>query len=207
MALEDLTGPSKYISNLVPTNPVAGDPESQGQNHLGGIKNVLLNTFPNINGPVNATDEQLNTLVNPVPQVPIGAVLDFAGVTVPPNFIALPLAPSNISRTTYAALYAALGGAASPWGQGDGSTTFGCPYVPQSQAALAGAAPGVATVGQVLAHTHTINGLNSATYGPGSNTVRMDQNAGAQTTANQSPAGGAANLPAGVTFQKILRVS
>ena len=31
------------------------------------------------------------------------------------------------SRTTYAALYAALGGAASPFGQGDGSTTFNVP--------------------------------------------------------------------------------
>jgi microcystin-dependent protein len=31
------------------------------------------------------------------------------------------------SRTTYAALYAALGGTTSPWGQGDGSTTFNVP--------------------------------------------------------------------------------
>lgn len=32
-----------------------------------------------------------------------------------------------VSRTTYATLYAALGGAASPFGQGDGSTTFNVP--------------------------------------------------------------------------------
>lgn len=34
---------------------------------------------------------------------------------------------SAVSRTTYPALFAALGGATSPWGQGDGSTTFNVP--------------------------------------------------------------------------------
>ena len=32
-----------------------------------------------------------------------------------------------VSRSTYAALYAALGGPSSPWGQGDGSSTFNLP--------------------------------------------------------------------------------
>lgn len=34
---------------------------------------------------------------------------------------------SAVSRSTYAALYAALGGTGSPWGQGDGTTTFNVP--------------------------------------------------------------------------------
>lgn len=34
---------------------------------------------------------------------------------------------SQVSRNTYSALYAALGGTNSPWGQGDGSTTFNLP--------------------------------------------------------------------------------
>jgi microcystin-dependent protein len=34
---------------------------------------------------------------------------------------------SAISRTTYSALYSALGSASSPWGQGDGSSTFNLP--------------------------------------------------------------------------------
>lgn len=34
---------------------------------------------------------------------------------------------SAVSRTTYSALYTALGSASSPWGQGDGSTTFNVP--------------------------------------------------------------------------------
>lgn len=46
MALENLVGPNVFITNLVKTNPTVGDPVSQGQGHLTGIKNVLLNTFP-----------------------------------------------------------------------------------------------------------------------------------------------------------------
>jgi hypothetical protein len=57
MGLEAAT----YINELVPTNPVgATDPKAQGDDHLRLIKQVLQNTFPNINGVVNATDEQLN---------------------------------------------------------------------------------------------------------------------------------------------------
>ena len=63
MALESLTGPSVYINSLVNTNPTATDNKSEGDDHLRGIKNVILNTFPNINAAVNLTDEQLNLLV------------------------------------------------------------------------------------------------------------------------------------------------
>jgi len=60
MALEDLTGPSKYISNLVPSNPPGTDPLSQADDHITGIKNVLINSFPNITGAVTMTQGQLN---------------------------------------------------------------------------------------------------------------------------------------------------
>ncbi len=62
MGLETLTG-SVYINALVATNPIgASDPKSQGDDHIRGIKNVLLNTFPNITGAVNATQTELNLL-------------------------------------------------------------------------------------------------------------------------------------------------
>lgn len=38
-----------YISDLVPTNPVFNDPESQGDDHVRLVKNVLQNTFPGAN--------------------------------------------------------------------------------------------------------------------------------------------------------------
>jgi len=59
MALEDLTG-TKYIDDLVVTNPAAGDDVSEGDDHIRGIKNVLKLTFPSIDGAINATDTELN---------------------------------------------------------------------------------------------------------------------------------------------------
>ena len=51
------------ISELISTNPVgASDDVSEGDDHLRLLKTVLLNDFPNINGAVTATPEQLNTL-------------------------------------------------------------------------------------------------------------------------------------------------
>lgn len=62
MALEDLTGSTKYIDDLVNTNPTATDDVSEGDDHIRGIKNVLGNTFQNITGPITATQAELNLL-------------------------------------------------------------------------------------------------------------------------------------------------
>lgn len=63
MALEDLTGTTKYIDSLVVTNPDgAVDYKSEGDDHIRGIKNTIKNTFPNITGPVTATQGELNKL-------------------------------------------------------------------------------------------------------------------------------------------------
>ncbi|MCK5132059.1 MAG: hypothetical protein KAR40_07915 [Candidatus Sabulitectum sp.] len=63
MGLEDMTGADKFIDVFVNTNPVgATDPKSQGDDHLRGIKNVLLNSFPNITGAITSTHTELNIL-------------------------------------------------------------------------------------------------------------------------------------------------
>lgn len=62
MALEDLTGLTKYINHLVNTNPTSSDPKSEGDNHFQGIKNVLINTFGNITGAITATHTEINKL-------------------------------------------------------------------------------------------------------------------------------------------------
>jgi microcystin-dependent protein len=54
--------------------------------------------------------------------VPAGTVIAYASSTVPSGF--LECNGSNISRSTYAQLYSAIGNA---WGSGDGSSTFGLP--------------------------------------------------------------------------------
>ena len=53
---------------------------------------------------------------------PPGAVIDFAGATVPDGWLICD--GSAISRTTYAALFAAIG---TLYGTGDGTTTFNLP--------------------------------------------------------------------------------
>lgn len=59
--------------------------------------------------------------------VPPGTGMPWFGpaASVPPGYLLCD--GSAVSRTTYAALYSALGGASSVWGQGDGSTTFNLP--------------------------------------------------------------------------------
>jgi hypothetical protein len=62
MALEDLTGPSKFIDDLVATNPLTGGERPEGAGHIRGIKNVIENSFPNIAGPMTASPAELNVL-------------------------------------------------------------------------------------------------------------------------------------------------
>lgn len=60
MSVETVT----YISDLDYTQPLAGDPRKQGDDHLRNIKLALRQTFPNISGPVTVTQGQLNSLGN-----------------------------------------------------------------------------------------------------------------------------------------------
>lgn len=56
MALEVGT----HISDLNQTNPVSTDGIGQADDHIRLIKKTILNTFPNITGPVLATQVELN---------------------------------------------------------------------------------------------------------------------------------------------------
>jgi len=58
MTVETVT----YISDLNSTLPAGADAPSEGDNHIRNIKAGLKATFPNINGAVNTTDEELNKL-------------------------------------------------------------------------------------------------------------------------------------------------
>lgn len=51
-----------------------------------------------------------------------GVIVDYGGTAVPSGFLLCD--GSNVSRTTYAALFATIG---TTWGVGNGSTTFGLP--------------------------------------------------------------------------------
>lgn len=75
MGLESVT----YISDLVSTNPVAGDYVSAGDDHIRRMKTALLNTFPNITAAITATHTELNKLVGVTATT--GELNKLAGVT------------------------------------------------------------------------------------------------------------------------------
>lgn len=61
MPLEQIEGPGKYINSLNPNWPVGGsDDIAEGDNHIRGTKNVVVNSFPAVDGPVTASDEELS---------------------------------------------------------------------------------------------------------------------------------------------------
>ena len=52
-----------YISDLVQTNPIGGsDSISEGDDHIRLLKKVVKNTFPNIDGAINYTQDEINAL-------------------------------------------------------------------------------------------------------------------------------------------------
>lgn len=87
-----------------------------------------------------------------------GTIIAWAGTTPPTGYLACPTVPTNISRVTYATLFATIG---TQWGAGDGTTTFGMPFFPAGYTMLnasSGSTVGVISVGQVIAHTHPSSG-------------------------------------------------
>jgi microcystin-dependent protein len=104
---------------------------------------------------------------------PTGSVIDFAGATAPPGWLFCQ--GQTISRSTFPALYTVLGGASSPWGQGDGSTTFNLPdlrgrasigagqgsgLTNRSLAATGGEETHQLSIAELASHTHIQNPHN-----------------------------------------------
>ena len=66
-----------YINGLVISNPAGTDDRSQGDDHIRMIKSVLKNTFPNITGPINLTQGQINAILGNL--VPVGIITMWSG--------------------------------------------------------------------------------------------------------------------------------
>jgi microcystin-dependent protein len=178
MPLETAT----HINQLVVSNPANTDTLNFADDHMRLIKSVLLTDIngsmtnqnltvpdgtsgaPSIGFQADATAGfyrkglgqigVVGSLVGPG-SVDIGFVGMFAGASVPTGYLACD--GQAVSRTTYAALFAAIG---TTWGAGDGSTTFNVPGLldkfPRHRD-VAGAAGAVGTVqaNQNAAHTHS----------------------------------------------------
>lgn len=99
----------------------------------------------------------VGTTLNAVPtdNTPIGVVAAWGTGTPPTNWLILN--GTNISRTTYASLFALWG---TTFGAGDGSTTFGIPNM-QRRTIVGAGGTGTATLGNAIgntggAETHTL---------------------------------------------------
>jgi len=127
--------------------------------------------------------------------LPPGSIIQFAGPACPAGYLDMPTAAANISRGTYGALFQAIGTA---WGAGDGSTTFGSPWLAADYALVQeNANIATATTGVIKAHTHTLSiyGAAEAVSPTLTNGGTSAANPGTATTAST---GGTANLAAGI---------
>ncbi|MBC7419133.1 MAG: tail fiber protein, partial [Bdellovibrio sp.] len=131
---------------------------------------------------------------------PAGTIIDFAGTACPSTYLILPLVATNVSRTTYSTLFAAIG---TTWGVGDGSTTFGLPFFAADYAAVrANGNVGTTTVGQVIAHTHDLPGTIQL-YGTSVGDSGVLTQISSQATTST---GGSANLAAGSRVLKCIKL-
>ena len=151
------------LDNSFPTNLSPPPPETDGTNYAFSLTAVAAGQTPTgvahsrrvgqaiTDGTRILVLRQLVGQVDGAQLIQPGMIQTTAAATVPPgwllcNGLAYP-------RTTYAALYAALGGPGSPWGQGDLSSTFNVPDLrgKVQVGAGTGALPGVALTSRSLA--------------------------------------------------------
>jgi microcystin-dependent protein len=105
---------------------------------------------------------------------PCGSIMAYAGNLIPAGW--LDCDGSTVSRVTYSSLFAALGGIASPWGQGDGTTTFELPDLRgrvltglnssgtfNAMGALGGAETMSLSEAHLASHTHSFSGTTNTT--------------------------------------------
>lgn len=132
-----------------------------------------------------------------------GFIKEFAGTSAPAGYLACPIAATNISRTTYAALFAAIG---TTWGVGDGSTTFGMPFFPADYASIqANGNVGTSSTGDVKSHSHTVAQRSTGTPDGTTPSVGVGGTLIGPGSIGMVNTGGADNLAAGVRVLKCVK--
>lgn len=109
--------PADFLNRMSAITTQAIKLDNQASDPATGADEVAVyqkSGVPKVRGPGNGTVADLGT--------PIGEVTDFAGAAAPDGWLFC--AGQNVSRNTYASLFAVIG---TTFGAGDGSTTFGLP--------------------------------------------------------------------------------
>lgn len=145
--------------------------------------------------------------------LPIGTIIDYGGTTLQDNYLACDGAA--VSRTTYAALFTAIG---TTWGVGDGSTTFNVPSLARRTTVGSGGS-GTGTLGNTVGstggaenhsltssengpHTHSYTAIPTGIFGGGSG--GNTSNPTSQTTSSSGSGSAHNNMqPSAVTFKQI----
>lgn len=128
----------------------------------------------------------------------VGDIKITGRATASTDWLLVPTAPTNLSRTAYPELWAAY---QTIWGDGDGATTFGLPWLAPGHTVLQSSGNvGARTPGAVIAHTHayTQPAGSPAAY------ASMASNSGPSVGTTGST-GGSANLAAGAYFNLLIK--
>ena len=157
----------------------------------------------NILDGVTLTATQINQGI-----VPSGAIMHFAMNSAPTGW--LKANGANVSRTTYAALFAAIG---TTFGTGDGSTTFTLPDLrgeftrgwDDGRGVDSGRAFGSAQSQEIQSHTHTTTEGNASTGVFSGTNYAMLSNASANTR-SVNATGGAETRPRNIALLACIKV-
>lgn len=209
----------------------AGDPEDLTATHVRTILNVANGAQKNSDITKAEIEAKLTGTIashSHPEMIPAGTVFMYAGATVPTGY--LRCNGAAVSRTTYAALFAAIG---TRYGAGDGSTTFNLPEVrgefPRfwdngrevDSGRVLGSWQGDAISSHTHAldsqgmHAHTVRGTNTSGDGIHIEDDNSNPNGGNHATVSTSSAGahthtvyatgGSENRPRNVAFLGIIK--
>jgi hypothetical protein len=129
---------AQYVTQLNPANPPAGDPAANSADHHRLVKQVLRDTFPNLNGPVTSTPAQLNMGV-----VPTGGIIMWSGASD-----AVPAGYGLCNGATYS--------------KSDGSGSITAPNLQDCFIVGAGKSYSVGATGGSPNHTHSADAITIA---------------------------------------------
>jgi microcystin-dependent protein len=224
-----VTTSSVTITLADATTMAAGYVVSIANQSSGSITVALAASTDTIDGVTNttnviATKETRRYIVNAAAtgyltaatgnEIPAGAMMDFGGTAAPGGWLSCD--GSNVSRTTYAKLFAAI---STTWGAGDGSMTFALPDI-RRRATVGSGGTGTATLANSVgstggAETHTLTSAEMPAHVHGTTlqrsgsayTVSVDAGASHTTGNTDSTGGGGAhnNVQPSAVVLKIIK--